>query len=539
MAERLVDVEKVAGSSPAPPNCYYFISFSPGGGIGRRARLRTLWAFALEGSNPSPGILKMKKRPPIVAIFGHIDHGKTTLLDTIQKTKITETEAGGITQKVSAYEIEYKNERITFIDTPGHEAFEKLREKGAKVADIGILVVAADEGVKQQTIESIELIKHNNLPFIVAINKIDKPNANPEKIKKDLSELGVIVEDWGGDVPCVNISALKGINIDELLDLILILAGLLDLKYEENKNGEGYILEATKDPKRGILAGCIVLNGAVKVGDYIVTSSAYGKIRFMEDSFGRPITKALPSTPVLIGGFESLPFAGEIFKIGTKNEIEKIKSELEDYELSFKKPIIVGKEEAELEIFLIIKADLIGSIEGIIKFLEKIASEKNLKFKIIKKDIGLVTIDDLKLAKEAGAFIISFNLKNPKSIHEEVKNLNLNLIEINVIYELEEIIEELIEIQKQQSKEKGRLEVLATFSKTASKKTIGGKVISGKISLNDKVLILKDEAIIGRGKIISLESNKIPVSEVTEGNLCGLIVNTKTDINVGDVLVVI
>ena len=480
----------------------------------------------------------MQKRPPIVTIFGHIDHGKTTLLDTIQNTKITEKEAGGITQKVSAYEIEYKGEKITFIDTPGHEAFEKLREKGAKVADIGILIVAADEGVKPQTIESIEHIKNAGLPFIVAINKIDKPNANPEKVKKELSELGVLVEDWGGDVPSVNISALKGTNIDELLDIILLMSGLLELKYDENKKGEGYVLEAMKDTKRGILAGCIVLDGTIKVGDYIITSSSYGKIKFIETPFGKKLEKAVPSMPILIGGFEKLPIAGEIFKTGEKEDVEKIKRELEEIELSFKKPMLIGNENFETEIPLIIKADLIGSIEGILRLLEKISIEKGIKFKVIKKDIGVVTVDDLKLAKDSKAFIISFNLKNQKGIHEEVKNLNLKLFEINVIYELEELIEEMIEMQKKESKEKGRLEVLATFSKTASKKTIGGKVISGKISLNDKVLILREEAIIGRGRIISLESNKVPVKEVLEGNLCGLIVETKIDINVSDILIV-
>ena len=480
----------------------------------------------------------MKKRPPIVTILGHIDHGKTTLLDTIQNTKITEKEAGGITQKVSAYEIEYKGEKITFIDTPGHEAFNKLREKGAKVADIAILIVAADEGVKPQTIESIEHIKKTGLPFIVAINKIDKPNANPDKVKKELSELGILVEDWGGNVPCVNISALKGINIDELLDMILILAELLELKYDESKKGEGYILESMKDQKRGILAGCIVLDGTLKVGDYIITSSSYGKIKFIETPFGKKLEKAVPSMPVLIGSFEELPLAGEIFRTGEKDEVEKIKRELEEIELAFSKPVLIGNENADFEIPLIIKADLIGSIEGILNLLEKISLQKNVKFKVIKKDIGVVTIDNLNLAKESKALIISFNLKNPKTIHEEAKNLGVKLLEINVIYELEELMEDIIEIQRKESQEKGKLEVLATFSKTSNKKTIGGKVISGRIALNDRVLILREEAIIGRGKIISLESNKIPTKEVLEGNLCGLIVQTKTDINVNDILIV-
>lgn len=505
---------------------------------------------ACEGSNPSPGTLKflfllylltnsksMKKRPPIVTIFGHIDHGKTTLLDTIQNTKITEEEAGGITQKVSAYEIEYKGEKITFIDTPGHAAFEKLREKGAKVADIAILIIAADEGVKPQTIESLELIKKHNLPFIVAINKIDKPNANPEKVKKELSDLGVIVEDWGGDVPSVNISALKGIGIDDLLEIILIMAEMLELKYDENKNGEGYILETIKDPKRGILAGCIVLDGKIKIGDYIITSSSYGKIKFIENPFGKPLKVAEPSSPILVGTFETLPIAGELFKIGDKNQIESIKEELQEIELSFRKPIVIEPPEKTFEIFLIIKADLVGSLEGIEKLLRKIAEEQKIGIKIIKRDLGIVTTEDLKLAKDTNSIIISFNLKNPKAIYEEVKTLNLKLVDVKVIYELEEILNELVQIKKTESPEKGKLEVLATFSKTSTKKTIGGKVILGKVSLNDRVLIIRDNSIVGKGKVISLESNKLPVKEVLEGNLCGLIINTKTDIEIGDILV--
>lgn len=479
----------------------------------------------------------MKKRPPIVTIFGHIDHGKSTLLDAIQKTKITEQEAGGITQKISAYEIEYKGEKITFIDTPGHSAFDKLREKGAHVADIAILVIAADEGVKPQTIESLEYIKKFNLPYIIAINKIDKPNANPEKVKQELSELGVIVEDWGGDVPSVNISALKEINIDDLLELILIMADLLDLKYDENKKGEGYILEATKDPKRGILAGCIVLDGNVKIGDYIITSSAYGKIKFMENSFGKKIDIAYPSMPILIGGFESLPASGEIFKIGEKDEIQKIKDTLESFENAFKKPIVLGNQETEIEIPIIIKADLIGSIEGIIKLLEAIAYQNNLRFVVIKKALGPITTDDLNLAKEMGAYIISFNLKNSKMIYEEARSLNLKIIDIKVIYELEEILQDLIEMRKEKIWESGELEVLAIFSRSGSKKTIGGRVIKGKILLNDKVLIMRDNAIIGRGRVISLESNKIPVNEVLEGNLCGLVIRTQTDIDKGDIII--
>jgi translation initiation factor IF-2 len=274
-----------------------------------------------------------------------------------------------------------------------------------------------------------------------------------------------------------------------------------------------------------------------KIGDYIITSSSYGKIKFIENPFGKPLKVAEPSSPILVGTFETLPIAGELFKIGDKNQIESIKEELQEIELSFRKPIVIEPPEKTFEISLIIKADLVGSLEGIEKLLRKIAEEQKIGIKIIKRDLGIVTTEDLKLAKDTNSIIISFNLKNPKAIYEEVKTLNLKLIDVKVIYELEEILNELVQIKKTESPEKGKLEVLATFSKTSTKKTIGGKVILGKVSLNDRVLIIRDNSIIGKGKVISLESNKLPVKEVLEGNLCGLIINTKTDIEIGDILV--
>ncbi|MGC8981402.1 MAG: translation initiation factor IF-2 [Minisyncoccia bacterium] len=480
----------------------------------------------------------MKKRPPIIVVLGHVDHGKSTLLDYIQNTKIVEKEAGGITQKVSAYEIEFKGEKITFIDTPGHEAFSKLRERGAKIADIGILVVAGDEGVMPQTIESIKYLKSYNIPFIVAINKIDRPNANPEKVKKELSENEVIVEEWGGNVPCVNISALKGEGIDDLLEIILIMADILDLKYDEDKKGEGYILETSKDPKRGILVGGIVVDGKVSIGDYIVTASSYGKIRFLEDSFGKKLDYAYPSRPILISGFESLPNPGENFKIVEKDEIETIKKELEDKERGYEKKIIISTQEPTGDINIILRGDHLGSLEALSKIFEKVSKDLNKNIKIIKSDLGPITTDDIKLAKESGAILVAFNVKNQKNIYEEIKNLNLKLIESNVIYEIENILKDLKE-EKEGEIVKGRLEVLGIFNKTATKKTIGGKVLAGKLRLNNRVLIKRGEAIIGRGKILSLEKNKVPVEEVLENELCGLIVETNIDFELNDIIEVI
>ncbi|GIW65754.1 MAG: hypothetical protein KatS3mg094_273 [Candidatus Parcubacteria bacterium] len=481
----------------------------------------------------------MTKRPPIVVILGHIDHGKTTLLDTIQNTKITQQESGGITQRVSAYEIMYKNGRITFIDTPGHSDFFSLREKGAKIADIAILIIAADEGIKPQTIECIDYIKKFNLPFIVAINKIDKPNANPDKIKKQLSELGIIVEEWGGQVPCVNISAIKNLGIDELLDLILLLGDILNLNYDDNKMGEGYILEVTKDSKKGILSLGIITDGIVKSGDYITTATISGKIKFLEDVFFRRINVAKPSMPVFINGFENLPQPGEIFKIINRSEIDKIKKELIEKEISFKKQIYFSSDsETDTRINLIIKTDLYGSLDAILNILDNLAKENKIEIKIIKGDVGNITSEDLKLAKQTESILIAFNIKLAQNIYEEIKNLNLILIQANVIYEIKDKIKDLIDIKQKEQKSRGELEVLGVFNQLLNKKTIGGKVIYGELRLNDRVLIIRDGIVIGKGKIISLEKNKIKTNEVKKDELCGLIIQTTTSINLGDKLII-
>jgi translation initiation factor IF-2 len=478
----------------------------------------------------------IKKRPPIVTIFGHIDHGKSSLLDAIQKSNIVQKEAGGITQKVSAYEITYNDNKITFIDTPGHEAFAELRKRGAKIADIAILVIAADEGVKPQTIESINYIKNNNLPFIVAINKIDKTNANPDRVKQQLAEIGIFVEEWGGDVPAVNVSATKNIGLNDLLDLIILMGDILNLSYDDESLGEGYILESFKDNKKGIIAGAIVTNGRIKIGDYITTSHISGKIKFLEDAFGRKINEAQPSSPVLIYGFEDLPLPGEVFKITTKKDIEKTKLEL-NQEYFYRKEITV--ENSTLNINLVIKVDYWGSLSALENILSQISQIYKVSFKIVKGDVGFITTEDLKLSKQTNSFIINFNLKIPNKIYEEIKNLSLILIDNNIIYDVEEKIIELIDSLKNKSDHKGEIEVLALFNKTASKKTVGGKVILGSVKINDRVIILRDNKIIGKGKVINLKINKNDVNEVNESNLCGLLINTRNDIEVGDKLLII
>lgn len=476
------------------------------------------------------------KKPPVVTILGHVDHGKTTLLDYIRKSNIASREAGRITQKIGAYEIEFRGEKITFIDTPGHLAFSKLRERGTKVSDIGILVIAADEGVQPQTKESLEFLRIFKIPYIIALNKIDKKEAEPEKVIAELVELNVIPEKWGGEVPVVNISAKTGEGVDEILELILLLRDLNDLRTTVNGPAKGVILEAIKDSKRGNLASLIVNKGCLRSGDIIVTSSTWGKIKILEDDLSRKINEAYPSKPVLVGNFESLPLAGEEFEVGNENEIREIQEVLRENEKIFLQRYIFISNEKSGDFLLIIKADHIGSLEALDYILKNLASKHSLNLKIIKQDLGPLTLQDITLAKELNAIVLSFNVKNSKTILDRAKELKIKILEANVIYELEEKLENFLKKEDSEEKIKGQLIVLATFSKTKTKKTIGGKVERGRIKLKDKIIILREDEIIGRGKIISLEKNRMPTEEVISGELCGLVVETSKDIEINDII---
>lgn len=481
--------------------------------------------------------MDLVKKPPIIVVLGHVDHGKTSLLDYIRKTNVALKEAGGITQKIGAYEIEYKGEKMTFIDTPGHEAFAMLRQRGAKFADIGILVIAADEGVKEQTKESLEYLKIFKIPFIIALNKIDKKDADPEKVLAQLVELEVIPEKWGGEIPTINVSAKTGEGIDDLLETIILLRDIYEMKTKINGLGRGYILEAFKDPKRGILASLIVTEGVVKLGDFLITQSSLAKIKIMEDDLGRKINEAYPSKPILVGNFDVLPSAGEEFKIGQEKDIENIRKELEEKEKTYIRKHIFVKTEEKGDYVLIVRADHLGSLEALENIFLKLSQKLNTNIKIIKQDLGPISLEDVELAKEFGAIILSFNVKNFKNILDHIKNLNIKFIESNVIYELEEKLESLVKGEEiKELLPKGELEVLATFSKTKTKKTIGGRVVLGRIKLKDKVIILRNGEIMGRGKIISLEKNKILVEEVKENELCGLIIETTKDIEINDII---
>lgn len=480
------------------------------------------------------------KKPPIIVILGHIDHGKTTLLDYIRRSNLALTEAGGITQKIGAYEIEFKGEKMTFIDTPGHAAFNSLRERGIQIADLAVLVIAADEGLKPQTQESLNYLQTTNLPFIIALNKIDKKEADSQKVISQLIEVGVLPEKFGGDIPLVEISAFKGTGVEDLLELIILLRDLNDLKVETDKQANGFILEAFKDSRRGIMASAIVIEGKVEVGDLLVTSNAVCKIRIFEDDLGKKIDFALPSKPFLVGNFDELPVVGSRFFVCQPNEVEVVKNSLvAEAESSFRLLLPQPNSSLEKSFNLILRADYVGSLEAIGQIFQKISKENNLNLKVIKADIGSLTLEDVYLAKDLKAILINFNLKTDKQILEAIKSFNLTLLEANVIYQLEKILlDHLLSLMTSEDSAICQFEVLAVFSATKTKKTIGGQVLQGNLKIGQKLFLKRGEESLGSVKVLSLEKNKIPVAEVKEGDLCGLIIETTEEVRVGDNLIV-
>ena len=487
-------------------------------------------------------------RPPVVVIMGHVDHGKTKLLDYIRKTSVAEHEAGGITQHIGAYEIIYKNRKITFLDTPGHEAFSKLRARGAKAADIAILVVAADDGVKPQTLEALEHIKASNLPFIVAINKIDKPEANPEKVKKELAENDVLVESWGGKVPSVEISAKQGTNVSQLLDLIELLADLSELKADPKKSGEGIVIETNLDPRRGIVASLLILDGAIKIGDYILSGEATGKIKILEDFLGNPIKNAAFSSPVLAIGFTKLPLIGERFSTAeipfspALKVARKIGEFIEKTFAAEGEPRPDGRDESKEipnSVNIIIKADVQSSVEALKESLEKTSFE-NGAVKILKAEAGNVNENDFKMAALTDALILAFNVRIDAAISLIEKQAE-DLISGEIIYDVLDRTKIAIEKKlkpKVEREETGRLNVLAVFRQEKNRQVVGGKVVSGEIVKGTRMEISRGDTIIGQGRVISLQSEKKEAGKAEAGREAGIGVDFgEPKITTGDTLI--
>lgn len=487
-------------------------------------------------------------RPPIVTIMGHVDHGKTTLLDTIRNTKVAEGEAGGITQHIGAYQIDFDNKKITFIDTPGHAAFTEMRARGAKVTDIVVLVVAADDGVMPQTKEAIDHAKSADVPLIVAINKIDRPSAKVEKIMSELSEKGLTPEEWGGDTPFVKISALKNENIESLLEMIILISEVRELKANPNKKARGNVIEARLDKGRGPLATMIVENGTLSVGDFIAVGNTYGKIRIMNNHLGESIKKAEPSTPVEITGLNEVPYAGDKFMVfddekTTKQIASDRKSRMRELELKKKAKssldMLLGDiETSEKELNLLIKANVNGSIEALRGLLEKIDFE-GFHVNIIRADVGAISENDVSLASAAKAIIIGFNVR-PTS---NVKNLaNTEGVEIrlySIIYRVQEDIENAIKGMLKPKFEEvviGQAEVRETYKISKIGTIAGCYVTDGVIQKNSLARVLREGVVIYEGRLGSLKRFKDDVKEVKQNLECGLSIENFNDIKVGDII---
>lgn len=518
----------------------------------------------------------VKPRPPIVVILGHVDHGKTTILDRIRQTKVAEKETGGITQHIGAYQVtlppaEAKLSRgqedegsrvetdeilsrqkaaqdnlaaggrkITFLDTPGHEAFSAMRSRGTRVADLAVLVVAADEGVKPQTKEAIEQILRLNLPFVVAINKMDKPSALPEKIKKELADNNVLVESLGGKIPSVLVSAKTGLGINELLEIILLVAEMEEIKSNYAAPASGVIIESYLDPRRGPTATLLVQQGILRQENVIAAESAYGQIKSLEDFLGQPVSVAQPATPVSMTGFNQVPPVGEEWqampsfqtardKVTVKKEQEKRKRE----------PAEIFTIKPEQKVFnLILKADVSGSLEAVREALKSVPQEE-IVLRMIKAEVGNIAESDLQLAQAAKAKIYGFRTGCPGPVGDWAKKSNIKVTLSPIIYELIQAVRQdaanllALEIIRQNL---GRVKIIALFKTEGRRQIIGGRVTTGKIEKGGPAEVIRDEETLGSGKILQLQMNKENVGEITKDKEGGILFESEVKIEKGDIL---
>ncbi len=492
---------------------------------------------------------ELQPRPPVVVVMGHVDHGKTSLLDAIRKTNVIEGEAGGITQAIGAYMVKINDRDITFLDTPGHEAFTAMRARGAQITDIAILVVAANDGVMPQTVEAINHAKSAGIPIIVAINKIDLPDANIEKVKQELMAYELVPEEWGGDTIYVPISAKKHQNIDQLLEMILLEADMLELKANPNKQAKGVVIEARLDKARGAIASMLVQRGTLDVGDTVVVGSSIGRIRAMVNDKGKKVKSAGPSTPVEIMGLTEVPEAGDTF-YEVKNEkmakhlIEKRKRQAREQAMNATTKITLDNlfsqmEEGKLKVLnLIVKADVQGSAEAVKQSLEKLQNEE-VRVKVIHSTVGAVNQSDVTLAKVSNAIIIAFNVRPDNMAKELAEKEEVEIKQYSIIYQAIEDVESAMKGMlepKYEEKVIGNVEVRQTF-KISNVGTIAGSyVLNGKVERNAGVRVIRDNIVIHEGRLATLKRFKDDVKEVSKGFECGIQIENYNDIKEGDII---
>ena len=493
---------------------------------------------------------KLKERPPIVVVMGHVDHGKTSLLDSIRHSNVTSGEAGGITQHIGAYTVQINGKPITFLDTPGHEAFTAMRMRGAQVTDIAVLVVAADDGVMPQTIEAINHAKAAGVEIIVAINKIDKPGANPDRVKQELVEYGLVAEDWGGQTICVPVSAVKKEGIDTLLEMITLVAEMKELKANPDKRARGAIIEAQLDKGRGPVATVLVQDGTLNVGDPIVAGSAYGRIRAMMDDKGRRVKKAGPSTPVEILGLSEVPSAGESFYVAenekqarqvaesviAKNRTELLKNTPNKVSLDDLFSQIQSGDVKELNI--VVKADVQGSVEAVKQSLEKLSNDE-VRVRTIHGGVGTITESDIMLASASNAIIIGFNVRPEPAAKafadEEKVDIRLYRVIYNAIEDISAAMKGMLD-PVYVEKVIGHAEVRQLYKASGVGTICGSYVLDGKFVRNSKIRVVRDGIVVFEGEMDSLKRFKDDVKEVNTGYECGIVVKKFNDVKEGDIL---
>ena len=491
----------------------------------------------------------LKPRPPVVTVMGHVDHGKTSLLDSIKKTHVTKSEAGGITQHIGAYTVNLSGKKITFLDTPGHEAFTSMRLRGAQTTDIAILVVAADDGVMPQTIEAISHARSADVPIIVAITKIDKPEGNPERVKQELMNENLVPEEWGGDTIVVGVSSKSGEGIDELLEMILLVAEMKELKANPNRRAIGTIIEANLDKAKGPMATILIKNGTLRFGDAIVSGTCSGRIRAMEDDKGKKVKKAGPSMPVVILGLNDVPNAGDTIyavnddktakAIADKNtEISREKRLSQTTKISLDNLFEKISEEDVKELNVVVKGDVKGSVEALNQSLLKLSTEE-VKISVIHSGVGGINESDVTLASASNAIVIGFNVRPNINAIELAKTEDVEIRTYRVIYEIindieqaakgmldPDIVEEIL----------GRCEIRQTFKLPNNQMVAGVYVLNGKILRNSKVKVLRDDVVIHEGDIASLKRFKDDARELATGFEGGLVIDGFNDIKEGDLL---
>jgi len=482
--------------------------------------------------------LILETRPPIVVILGHVDHGKTTLLDTIRKTNVVAKESGGITQHIGAYQVSHNGKLITFIDTPGHEAFCQMRSRGAKTADIAILVIAGEEGVRPQTKEVIECVKKEEISVIVAVNKMDNPRANFEKVIGELEKEGLIVEQRGGKIPAIKLSALTGTGVNDLLEMILLVAEMEELKADISKPATGVVVESYMDAQRGAIATFLVLEGTLEVGQWVVCGDTYGKIKNLEDYKGQKIEKALPSTPTIVMGLNQAPIVGSKFSaLSSEQEAKEVALNFSIQKQNQIK-LMADQPRAEKYLNIILKTDVRGSLEAISESLAKLELEE-IGLNILKADVGNISETDIKLAYSTNAIIIGFRVKLPSSVSDMAKRNKVKIKTYDIIYELFEGIRKDAAKLLDPSFERenlGTLKVLAIFRREKTRMIIGGKVIDGKFVNKTQIDIIRGEEKIGTGKIIQLQHNKNDMPEVEKGREAGILFEGDAIVEEGDIL---